>query len=235
MTSYRVEQHGHIAVLTMNSNENRFNPESIQAFTAALDQIEHETRATALIVTSSHDKIWCNGLDINWLLHDIQTTGEAAINAFMSKVYTLLRRILTFPMPTIACITGHAFGAGAFLAFAHDMRFMRADRGWICFPEADMGLTLGPVFMALAKRIVPLPLFEEMQYTARRIDAATALDHRIIKQAYPLEELKKEACAYAKNLTRPRDIIHKMKLENLGSTISAIDEALAELDKTNRN
>lgn len=229
MKLYRVEQHGHVAVLTMNAHENRFNPESIQALTAALDQVEHETPATALIVTSSHDKIWCNGLDIDWLLHEIQTSGEAAVNTFMSKVYTLLRRVLTFPMPTIACITGHAFGAGAFLAFAHDLRFMRSERGWICFPEADLGLTLGPVFMALAKRVIPLPLIEEMQYTVRRIDAATALGHRIITQAYPLESLEKEALAYAKNLTRPRGIIHKMKLETLEPTISAIDKAIAEL------
>lgn len=230
MTSYTVEQHGHVAVLTMNNQENRFSPTTIQAFTEALDTVEQDTPATALIVQSSHEKIWCNGLDIDWLLGEIKISGDQAVNTFMAGVYTLLKRILTFPMPTLACINGHAFGAGAFLSFALDFRFMRSDRGWICFPEADLGLTLGPVFMALARRVVPLTLIEEMQYTVRRIDAATALENRIITQACPLELLRENALAYARNLIRPRDIIHKMKLETLEPVISVIDKAIAELD-----
>lgn len=229
MVSYTVEQHGHVAMITMTAGENRFNPESITAFHTALDTVENDTGATALIVQSSHEKIWCNGLDVNWLMTEIQASGEGALNAYLSKVYTLFRRVLTFPMPTVACINGHAFGAGAFLSFALDMRFMRADRGWICFPEADLNLTLGPVFMALGKRVVPLPLLEEMQYTVRRMDAAAALDHRIITRACPLETLKEDTLAYAQTLIRPRDIIRKMKLETLEPTIAAIDKVITDL------
>lgn len=191
--------------------------------------VEKDSPATALIVQSSNEKIWCNGLDVNWLLQEIQTSGETAVDAFMAKVYALLRRMLTFPMPTIACINGHAFGAGAFLAFAHDLRFMRSDRGWFCFPEADLNLTLGPVFMALAKRVVPMPLLEEMQYTVRRIDASVAMENRMITRAIPLENLSDEVLSYAKNLNRPREIIHRMKLETLEPTISAIDKVIADL------
>ena len=37
---------------------------------------------------------------------------------------SLLARILTFPMITIACINGHAIGLGTMLTIAHDYRFM---------------------------------------------------------------------------------------------------------------
>lgn len=37
---------------------------------------------------------------------------------------------------------GHAFGAGAFLALAHDYRIMRSDRGWWCVPAATVGLQI---------------------------------------------------------------------------------------------
>lgn len=130
MTLYTVEQHGHVAVITMNAHQNRFNPESIRAFTDALDTIEQETQATALIVQSADEKIWSNGLDVNWLLQEIQASGAQVTNSFMASVYTLIRRVLTFPMPTLACINGHAFGAGAFLALAHDFRFMRSEKQW---------------------------------------------------------------------------------------------------------
>lgn len=48
--------------------------------------------------------------------------------------------MLTLPMPTVAAVTGHAFGGGALLAMAHDWRVMRGDRGYFCFPEVDIRL-----------------------------------------------------------------------------------------------
>jgi enoyl-CoA hydratase/carnithine racemase len=48
-----------------------------------------------------------------------------------------------FPLPTVAAVTGHAFGAGAFLALSCDWRVQDAARGWMCFPEVDLGLALG--------------------------------------------------------------------------------------------
>ena len=35
---------------------------------------------------------------------------------------------------------GHTFGAGAFLALACDYRIMRSDRGWLCWPEAELNM-----------------------------------------------------------------------------------------------
>jgi Delta3-Delta2-enoyl-CoA isomerase len=218
------------ALLTMGHGENRFNRESVAAFSAILDEIEHQTAATALVVRSGHEKIWCNGIDLDWLLPEIQTSGETAMNRFLADLYRLLKRVLTYPMPTVACIGGHAFGGGAFLSFAHDFRFMRKDRGWICMPEVDLGMTLGPVFMALSKRVLPMPLMEDMQYTARRMDARDCLEYRIVKKACPLESLEQEALSFAQGLKKSRDVIRAMKLETLEPTLSAMDKAIGDLD-----
>jgi hypothetical protein len=43
-------------------------------------------------------------------------------------------------MPTVAAVTGYAFGGGATLGMAYDWRVMRADRGYYCFPEVDIGV-----------------------------------------------------------------------------------------------
>ncbi len=228
MYDYRLDDH--IAVLTMNNDENRFNLESIKAFTAVLDEIEYQTEANALVVTSAHEKIWCNGIDLDWLLPEIQTSGEAAMNHFLSELYLLLKRVLTMPMPTIAAMNGHVFAAGAFLAFSHDFRFMRMDRGWLCLPEVDLGMTLGPVFMAVSKKVVPFTLLEEMQYTARRMTAEDCLERRLITRACPLESLLDDAIAFAKGLNKSRDIIRKMKAETLAPIINVIDETVADLN-----
>ena len=50
--------------------------------------------------------------------------------------------MLTLPVYTVAAVNGHAFGAGAQLAVAHDLRLMRTDRGFFCTPEIDMKVGL---------------------------------------------------------------------------------------------
>lgn len=218
-----------VAVITMKNGENRFNLDSIAAFIAVLDEIEQQTEANALVVTSAHEKIWCNGIDLDWLLPEIQRSGETAMNGFMAELYRLLKRVLTMPMPTIAAINGHAFAGGAFLAFAHDLRFMRSDRGWICLPEVDLGMKLGPVLLAVAKRVVPMPLLEEMAYTARRMTAQECEERHIITGASPLETLMQTSVAFAKGLNKKRENVAQMKAEALEPTLAVIDRTIASI------
>ena len=57
---------GHVAVVTLNSGENHFNPSFLQSFLSVLDEVESQTDATTLVVTSSHEKIFSNGIDRGW-------------------------------------------------------------------------------------------------------------------------------------------------------------------------
>lgn len=227
MSMYTYALDENVAVLTMNNGENRFNLESIRQFGAVLDEIEHRTQVNALVVTSAHEKIWCNGIDLDWLVPAVQEQGEGLAKRFRTEMFTLFKRLVTFPMPTIAAINGHAFAGGAFLAFAHDFRFMREDRGWICLPEVDLGIPLGQVFLAFSKRAMPMYLLEEMQYTARRLTAHECEAYHIIRKACALSDLMGEAVGFAKALNKKREIIQKMKLETHQPIIRVIDETIA--------
>jgi Delta3-Delta2-enoyl-CoA isomerase len=220
---------GHVAIVSMNSGENRFNFPFFDAFFSVLDEVEYQTEARALVVTSSHEKIWSNGIDLDWLQPAVQKEGPELARKFHTGMYSLFKRVLTFPMPTIAAITGHAFAGGAFLAFTHDFRFMRSDRGWICLPEVDLGMTLGPVLTAISLRALPQPLFEEMQYTGKRYTAEECEALRMIKKACPKNEVMVEALAFAKTLNKDRKIIREMKLQTHGELISVIDKGIAAL------
>ncbi len=61
-----------VAIITLNNGENRFNPDFIRSYLDVMDKIENETQALTLVVRSSHDKIFSNGLDLDWLLPVIQ-------------------------------------------------------------------------------------------------------------------------------------------------------------------
>jgi enoyl-CoA hydratase/carnithine racemase len=229
MYDYVVDDH--VAVLTMNNGENRFNFESLRAFSEALDQIEAERNVNALVTTSAHDKICSNGIDLDWLLPALQKEGEGLMDRFRIAMFTLFRRVLTFPMPTVAAMNGHAFAGGAFLTFAHDFRFMRSDRGWLCLPEVDLGIPLGQVFLAFSKRVLPMHLLEEMEYTGRRLTAAECESYHIIRKACPREQLMAEAVGFAKSLNKRREIIQKMKLETSQPILQVIDDTIAACSK----
>ncbi|KAF0846927.1 enoyl-CoA hydratase-related protein [Nocardia caishijiensis] len=121
-----------IAVLTLGDDENRFSPDWIDGVDAHLDTVEREAQG---LITVGGDKFYSNGLDLEWLM----ANGDRA-DWYVNRVQELFARVLTFPLPTLAAVNGHAFGAGAMLAIAHDYRIMRADRGYYCFPEVDINI-----------------------------------------------------------------------------------------------
>jgi enoyl-CoA hydratase/carnithine racemase len=96
---------------------------------------------------------------------------------------------LTLPAPTVAAINGHAFGIGAMLALAHDRRVMRADRGWLCLPEVDLGLPFRPFMQALVTNRLPGNVAREAMLTGRRYPAADALAAGIVDATAPEAEL----------------------------------------------
>lgn len=158
-----------IAILDLGDDENRFSPSFLDDINDHLDEIE--AGGAHALVTTATGKFYTNGLDLDWLFaHGEQTQW------YVSRVQDLLARMLTLPMPTAAAIVGHAFGAGAMLAVAHDFRVMRDDRGFFCFPEADINIPFTDGMAALIQaKLTPQAAVASMT-TGRRFggtDAAT--------------------------------------------------------------
>ncbi len=80
--------------------------------------------------------------------------------------------MLTFPRPTVAALNGHAFAGGGMLALAHDFSVMRADRGYFCLPEADIGIPFTAPMTALIASRIPQPALHEACTTGRRYQGA---------------------------------------------------------------
>ncbi|GAB4339606.1 MAG: enoyl-CoA hydratase-related protein [Candidatus Abyssubacteria bacterium] len=228
---FEFEMDEHVAIVSMNSGENRFNFAFFEGFSEILDRIENDTDASVLVVKSAHEKIWSNGIDLDWLGPAVAEGGPQLRDKFLVEMYGFLKRLLTYPMITIAAITGHAFAGGAFLSFTHDFRFMRSDRGWLCLPEVDIGIPLGPVFTAISKRALPMYKFEEMQYTGKRLTAQECEEHNIITKACHIDNLMKEVLSFAKNLKKDRSMIRQMKLDTHKELLAVIDETILSLSQ----
>ncbi|WP_410571837.1 enoyl-CoA hydratase/isomerase family protein [Amycolatopsis sp. cmx-4-61] len=154
-----------VSVLDLGDDENRFSPDWLQRVHSYLDGVG------GALVTTGSGKFYSNGLDLEWLT----AHGDQA-SAYVADVQELFARLLTLPVPTIAAVNGHAFGAGAMLAMAHDFRVMRADRGYFCFPEADINIPFTPGMAALIQaKLTPSAAVASMT-TGRRFGGAEAAE-----------------------------------------------------------
>jgi len=212
-----------VAVLTMNNGENRFNPDFLDAYLNILDLIESETDAKTLIVTSSHEKIFTNGLDLEWLVPVIQNKDMKTAKEFFFQLNRLFKRFVTYPLIAIAAISGHAFAGGAFFTGAFDFRFMRSDRGYYCIPEVDLGIPFLPGMLALLGKAIPAYKFNEMQFTGMRLTAKECEAHHIVMKALPQDDLMKETLAFAKSLNKKRSLVGEMKNRMNRHIVHALD------------
>jgi enoyl-CoA hydratase/carnithine racemase len=223
MTALDVAYEDQTAILTLGEGENRFNPELLNGVLEMLDRIENESDAAVLVVRSSHEKIFCNGIDLDWLVPVLKQKDGQTAKAFFYLLNRLLKRTLTYPMITVAAITGHAFAGGAIWSCAFDFRFMRSGRGYFCLPEVDLGIPFLPGMLALLKKAIPMYILEELHHTGVRLTAEACERHHIVRKACELEHLMPEAMAFAAGLAKHRNVVGEMKQRLYRDIIHAID------------
>lgn len=221
LMAYRVDDH--VAVVSMTSGENRFNPSFLDALLGVLDEIEADTAATTLVVHSTHEKIFSNGIDLEWLVPVIQKQDIAAAKGFFYQLNRVFKRLVTYPLVTIAAISGHAFAGGAIFSCAFDFRFMRSDRGFFCLPEVDLGIPFLPGMNAVLSSAIPRQVLLEMQLTGARFTADMCQAHHIVKGAYPQDQLMNETMNFARQVNKKRPTVAELKARLNRPIVHAID------------
>ena len=105
-----------IATLTFDnpSRRNALGAAELDAIEGALASLSADTRV--LLITSSDDRIFCAGADLNQIL-DGTLDGD--------RFQSVTNQIAALPIPTIAVLTGNVFGGGAELALSCDFRLAR--------------------------------------------------------------------------------------------------------------
>ena len=209
----RLERDGGIFTLTMCADENRWNTTFVRRFHEALDEIENSSGPAVLITASENEKFFSNGLDLAW----IQSSGAhpgGDRSVFGSEYMALCARLITFPIPTLAAVNGHAFGAGFMIALCHDSRVMREDRGFLCANEVEIGMTIPEPELALFRHKIPAGAFHQTVVLARRWTGPTAQSAGFVDVISGLDELREQALQMAETHLKGsgnRDVTRRMK------------------------
>ncbi len=198
-----LDREGDVFILNLgvrgeSDTENRFHPDWLVEIASLLDEVA-ASEGPAALVTTATGKFYSNGLDLDWL-----TSHADSWQSYVADVHGLFARVLTLPMVTVAALPGHTFAAGAMLAVAQDRRFMRADRGFFCFPEVDINIPFTPGMNALImSKLTPAASHESMT-TGRRYGGADAAEAGIVDEALAADEVLPSAVEYAGALAAKR-------------------------------
>ncbi len=195
-----LERQGHVFTLTMNAGENRWNTTFVRAVADTLDEIEASTGPAALVTRSANEKFFSNGLDLDWVTAPDNHPHGGDARVFGGEFMALMGRFITFPVPTVCAINGHAFGAGFMMALCHDVRLMRQDRGFVCANEMQLGMRIPTPELALFRHKIPMHAFFETVQLARRWTGPEALQAGIVQQTASIEELSAAALRRAEQL-----------------------------------
>jgi enoyl-CoA hydratase/carnithine racemase len=105
-------------------------------------------------------------------------------------------------VPTVGCLTGHVYAAGAILATTLDFRLMQEDRGFFCFPEVDIKIAFTPAMFEILRLLPDHCALNELLLTGRRVGGKEALAMKIVSAAYPEGTLLDKAMEMATSLSK---------------------------------
>jgi enoyl-CoA hydratase/carnithine racemase len=213
-----------VAMITLNNRENRHNPAFARAILDVFAEIEKDESIYAVVITSSDEKSWSQGIDLPWIMNVLANREFQTIKDFLYSLNAIFKKILLFPMPVIASINGHAAGNGAILASCCDFRLMKADREYFFLPGVDINIPYLPGIQEIIKQAFPYCKLEEAVLTGKLYDAKELEEHHvIIKACDDAEAVLRESIAFAKTFKKKRSLFGEIKKRLNKHIIAVID------------
>jgi enoyl-CoA hydratase/carnithine racemase len=216
-----LERHDGVVVIHLGDGDNRFDGDTVPALHAALDEIEAACSDGPLaLVTAATGKVWHNGLDLDHM------ATLADWTPFVDGVEGVFARLLQLPAMSVAAIQGHVFAGGAMLALAHDVRVMRADRGYFCLPEIDLGIPFRPGMAALIAAKVPQPALHRLAVLGERFGGDTAVAAGIVDLVADEARVLEVAIARARELAvKAKPAAARIRANFYGDVIATLGSA----------
>eukprot|EP01080_Neovahlkampfia_damariscottae_P008844 gene8844-794_t len=180
-----------IYFLHLHHEENTFNSRMIIELKKCVHILKN-TPGRGLITTGS-SKFFSNGVDLK---------NTKNVELFLIELESTVIDFIKLPFPTIAAINGHAFGGGLLFALAHDFRFMREDRGWVCIPAVKLDIDLPSSFIDIISLKVGTVNAKEILLLGKKYISKEAKNLNIIDDYFSNEDLIKKSKEFLMNISQ---------------------------------
>lgn len=175
MDRMRYESDGRIARIVID--DGKANAMSVPFFaelTQLLDRAEGD--GSCALVIAGRAGMFSGGLDLK-LLPTLSREGLRELSETFAR--TMLR-VFTFPLPTVAALTGHAIAGGAVLAYACDRRYAADGRFRLQLNEVAIGIPMPSWMAAVGGSAIPSHLHVAALLHARAYAPAEAFANGMV-------------------------------------------------------
>ncbi len=186
----------HIALVTLNRPEKRnaINAAIAQGLDEAVKRAEADTNIRVVILTSSHESVFCAGADLSGVAGgDARTLLYTPDGGFAGFVHQKRRK------PWIAAGRGAIVAGGLEICLACDM-IVVAEGSKLGLPEVKRSLIAGAGGVERLPKVIPRAIAIEMIATGNPIDARRAYEIGLVNRVVPSDQLMEVAVALAKEI-----------------------------------
>ncbi len=197
--SLSVERDDAVATITVDNPE-RLNALDLETLHALEDALAETRDARAVVLTGAGETAFVAGADIAYMTD----LSVAEAHEYAELGHRVCDAIENHPAPVIAAVNGYAFGGGAELALACDMR-VASENAVIGQTEIELGIVPGWGGTQRLSRIVGDPVARRMVLLGERLDAESAAEIGLVGEVVSQEELDSVVSELAKRLAaKPR-------------------------------
>jgi enoyl-CoA hydratase/carnithine racemase len=191
-----------ILLLTLNRPEamNCFSLELLGALGEAIREANFDNSLRCLIITGAggddpKKASFSTGAD----LKERRTMSPDQVRRFIFTIRNVFTSVEQLRVPVIAAINGFAFGGGTELALACDLR-IASSNVIMGLTETSLAIIPGAGGTQRLPRIVGIAKAKELIFTARRINAQTALEIGLVNKVVEPGKLIDSACELAEEI-----------------------------------
>ena len=187
------------AVVFHGDSENTFTRSSLQDFKNILEKIKEEGTVSGLILASGNPKFFSSGLNLENIV-------KTPLNALIDEILEIIEfyyYLISYPLPLVSEICGHALGAGAIIALGSDYSYMLNSKGRFGFTEVHVGLPLPYPIVEKLKTTVHHEILNDIILLGKTFRPPEALKYGLVNQlAESQEDLRKLSVIKLKEMMR---------------------------------
>ena len=193
-----------ILILKLNRPEamNCFNFDLLSALANAIREANFDIGLRCIVITGAGGEdpkkaSFSTGAD----LKERRTMSPDQVRRFVFTIRNTFTAVEQVRVPVIAAINGFAFGGGMELALACDLRIVSSNV-IMGLTETSLAIIPGAGGTQRLPRIVGIAKAKELIFTARRIDAKTALEIGLVNRVVEPAELMPAALELAREIAK---------------------------------
>jgi enoyl-CoA hydratase/carnithine racemase len=193
-----------ILILTLNRPEamNCFNFDLLAALSDTIREANFDMGLRCIVITGAGGEdpkkaAFSTGAD----LKERRTLSPDQVRRFIFTIRNTFTAVEQVRVPVIAAINGFAFGGGMELALACDLR-IASSTAIMGLTETSLAIIPGAGGSQRLPRIVGIAKAKELIFTARRIDAKTALEIGLVNRVVEPAEMMPAALELAREIAK---------------------------------